>query len=84
IISRSAFAPAPRTLVDILRATVAGHPEASAIEDVHGALSYRELMARAIAVAARLHAAGVRRGDRVGALLRVVGVDGNIGRTGDQ
>ncbi|MET4158242.1 Pls/PosA family non-ribosomal peptide synthetase [Agromyces sp. PvR057] len=66
VISRSGFAPDARTLVDILRDTVARHPEASAIEDAHGALSYRELMARAISVAARLQAAGVGRGDRVG------------------
>ncbi|MEP6479735.1 MAG: Pls/PosA family non-ribosomal peptide synthetase [Rhodoglobus sp.] len=56
----------PRTLLDILRTTTARHPEASALDDGDGALSYRELMARVIAVSARLQLAGVRRGDRVG------------------
>ncbi|MCI2957026.1 amino acid adenylation domain-containing protein [Agromyces atrinae] len=59
-------APEPRTLLDILRETAARHPESSAIDDGAGALSYRELMARVIRTAARLHEAGVRRGDRVG------------------
>jgi non-ribosomal peptide synthetase-like protein len=66
VLDRSAFAAAPRTLVDVLRASVAAHPDASALDDGGGALSYRELMARVIAGAAELHAAGVRRGDRVG------------------
>ncbi|MGN6426978.1 MAG: Pls/PosA family non-ribosomal peptide synthetase [Leifsonia sp.] len=66
ILSRSAAAPAPRTLVDILRETAAHYPEASAIEDANGALSYRELLARVLATAARLREGGVRRGDRVG------------------
>ncbi len=56
----------PRTLLDILRETTARHPEASALDDGYGALSYRELTARVIRTAARLGAAGVRRGDRVG------------------
>ncbi|MBU4464725.1 MAG: amino acid adenylation domain-containing protein [Actinobacteria bacterium] len=64
--ARSAFAPATRTLIDILRETTARHPEASALDDGSGALSYRELMARVGKIAALLHAAGVRRGDRVG------------------
>ncbi|MEV4689155.1 Pls/PosA family non-ribosomal peptide synthetase [Microbacterium sp. LWH3-1.2] len=59
-------APAPRTLLDILRATVERTPEASALDDGSGALSYRELMARVARTAALLHEAGVRRGDRVG------------------
>ena len=66
LMSRSSEAPAPRTLLDILRATTASAPDASAIEDDRGALSYRELMAQVNVLAARLHAAGVRRGDRVG------------------
>ncbi|GAA1441915.1 Pls/PosA family non-ribosomal peptide synthetase [Leifsonia poae] len=66
ILDRRADAPAPRTLLDILRATAAAHPDASALEDADGALSYRELMARVVVVAARLTLAGVRRGDRVG------------------
>ena len=56
----------PRTLLDILRETTARFPEASALDDGLGALSYRELMAQVIRTAARLTTAGVRRGDRVG------------------
>ena len=66
LMSRSAEAPSPRTLVDVLRSTTALAPDASAIEDDRGALSYRELMAQVDVIAARLYAAGVRRGDRVG------------------
>ncbi|KRC47023.1 amino acid adenylation protein [Leifsonia sp. Root227] len=66
ILARGAFAAEPRTLLDVLRATAAAHPDASALEDGRGALSYRELMAAVVRVAARLTLAGVRRGDRVG------------------
>ncbi|WP_299091948.1 Pls/PosA family non-ribosomal peptide synthetase [uncultured Microbacterium sp.] len=66
ILDRSSAAPEPRTLLEIIRATTAQYPEASAIDDGSGALSYRELMARVGTTAARLHEAGVRRGDRVG------------------
>lgn len=65
-LDRTAAAPAPRTLLDILRDTTGRMPEASAIDDGSGALSYRELMARVGRTAALLHDAGVRRGDRVG------------------
>ncbi|WP_159501349.1 Pls/PosA family non-ribosomal peptide synthetase [Microbacterium sp. 18062] len=65
-LDRRADAPAPRTLLDILRDTAMRHPEASAIDDGSDALSYRELMAHVSRTAARLHEAGVRRGDRVG------------------
>lgn len=63
---RGAQAAPARTLLDILRESTARHPEASAIEDAIGSLSYRELMARVVQVSARLLAEGVRRGDRVG------------------
>jgi non-ribosomal peptide synthetase-like protein len=66
ILSASGLATPPRTLLDILRETTQRHPEASALEDGQGALSYRELMARVIAAAVRLQLAGVHRGDRVG------------------
>lgn len=66
VLSRRDEATPPRTLVDILRETTQRFPEASALEDAAGALSYRELMARVVRSAARLHAAGVRPGDRVG------------------
>ncbi|MGN6126068.1 MAG: AMP-binding protein, partial [Humibacter sp.] len=66
VLTRSGFAPPERTLIDVLRATAQRHPDASAIEDPVGALSYRELMARVVTTAASLASAGVRRGDRVG------------------
>ena len=62
----SSAAPAPRTLIDILRGTSARYPQASALEDADGALSYAELLALMGRTAARLHSRGVRRGDRVG------------------
>ena len=61
-----AAAPTPRTLLDILRATAARYPDASALDDGDGALSYSELLAQVGRTAARLQAHGVRRGDRVG------------------
>lgn len=66
VLGRSDAAAPARTLIDVLRATTRAFPEASAIDDGSGALSYRELLARVGATAARLHDAGVRRGDRVG------------------
>ncbi|PVW04869.1 amino acid adenylation protein [Microbacterium sp. Gd 4-13] len=66
VLDRSASAPAPRTLIDVLAEVAARHPEASAVDDGSGALSYRELLARVWQTAARLHEAGVERGDRVG------------------
>jgi non-ribosomal peptide synthetase-like protein len=63
---RTAQAPDPRTLIDILRDTATRFPDASAIEDAAGAISYAELIARINVTAARLHEQGVRRGDRVG------------------
>ncbi|MEO8907059.1 MAG: AMP-binding protein, partial [Microbacteriaceae bacterium] len=65
ILTRSAAAPPERTLLEILRATTQRSPDASALEDAAGALSYRELMARVVRTSARLSAAGVQRGDRV-------------------
>ena len=65
-LDRTAETPDPRTLLDVLRASAARHPEASAIDDGSDAVSYRELMAHVSRTAARLHEAGVRRGDRVG------------------
>ncbi|WP_292828073.1 Pls/PosA family non-ribosomal peptide synthetase [Microbacterium sp.] len=62
----SSAAPAPRTLIDILRQTTARYPQASALEDADGALSYEELLAHVGRTAARLHGHGVRRGDRIG------------------
>ncbi|WP_208322743.1 Pls/PosA family non-ribosomal peptide synthetase [Salinibacterium sp. ZJ454] len=58
--------PPERTLIDVLRATARSHPQASALADTMGSLSYRELLREVNASAARLSLAGVRRGDRVG------------------
>ncbi|GAA3909811.1 Pls/PosA family non-ribosomal peptide synthetase [Microbacterium invictum] len=66
IFDRRGEAPAPRTLIDILHAAAKRYPEASALEDADGALSYAELLARVWQMAARLHEHGVARGDRVG------------------
>ena len=66
VLSASALAAPPRTLLDILRETTLRHPEASALDDGQGVLSYRELMARVLAAAAWLQLAGVHRGNRVG------------------
>ncbi|WP_413320267.1 Pls/PosA family non-ribosomal peptide synthetase [Agrococcus sp. 1P02AA] len=66
VLASGHLAPPPRTLLDVLRATVLAHPDASALEDAAGALSYRELMAAVIRTAARLSIEGVRPGDRIG------------------
>ncbi|MGO2113291.1 MAG: non-ribosomal peptide synthetase, partial [Pseudoclavibacter sp.] len=65
-LTKGSSAASSRTLIDIIRATATSHPEASAIDDGSGALSYGELMEAIDAEAARLRAAGVRPGDRVG------------------
>ncbi|HRA07316.1 MAG TPA: amino acid adenylation domain-containing protein, partial [Propionicimonas sp.] len=69
IVDRTAEAPAPRTLLDILGATAADYPDSSAIEDRAGALSYTELLAEVTGQAQLLAAAGVTAGDRVGVRL---------------
>ena len=62
---RGTLAAEPRTLVDIVLATAAAHPDAAAIDD--GAiLTYAELLEAVQEQAAELHAAGVGRGSRVG------------------
>jgi non-ribosomal peptide synthetase-like protein len=65
---RDATRPA-RTLIDLLRETVARHPDSAAIEDPAGTLSYAELLTAIDAGAASLAGAGVRRGHRVGVVL---------------
>ena len=59
-------APSPRTLIDILHESADANPDASAIIDADGSLSYRQLMRQITAQTAALVAAGVRAGDRVG------------------
>lgn len=63
---RSHEAPAPRTLVDIFRATVAAHPDATALDNGRDRLTYGELADAADELADALVAAGVSAGDRVG------------------
>ncbi|MDO9398853.1 MAG: amino acid adenylation domain-containing protein, partial [Herbiconiux sp.] len=58
--------PPERTLVDIITATAAAHPDALALDTPEGAVSYRRLVRLVNAQAAELTIAGVRRGDRVG------------------
>jgi non-ribosomal peptide synthetase-like protein len=66
LLLRAESAAPARTLIDIVRETAARFPDASALEDPDGALSYRELLARVGVAAARLRDLGIRRGDRVG------------------
>ncbi|MGI8667473.1 MAG: Pls/PosA family non-ribosomal peptide synthetase [Jatrophihabitans sp.] len=63
---RSAAAPPARTLIDIIAATAAAHPQAPALDDGHTSLTYSQLLRAARSRAGELVAAGVRRGDRVG------------------
>ncbi|MFT3876334.1 MAG: amino acid adenylation domain-containing protein [Propioniciclava sp.] len=66
VVDRRDEAAPERTLLDILDATIAAHPESAALEDSSGTISYRELGRAVAEIAADLAAAGVRRGDRVG------------------
>ncbi len=59
-------APAPRTLVDIVLATAAAHPDAPAVDDTSTVLTYGDLTAAARRLATQLHRVGVRRGGTVG------------------
>ncbi|MGB0101325.1 MAG: Pls/PosA family non-ribosomal peptide synthetase [Nocardioides sp.] len=63
---RGALAPAPRTLVDIFRATVAAYPDEPAIDNGTDVLTYAELAESADEVADELAAVGVGCGDKVG------------------
>ncbi|QXQ11402.1 AMP-binding protein [Paeniglutamicibacter sp. Y32M11] len=62
----SDLAPAPRTLLNILEASAAAHPEASALDDGERALTYAELMVSIDEQAERMRTAGLGAGDRVG------------------
>jgi non-ribosomal peptide synthetase-like protein len=59
-------AHAPRTLIDILDAAVAAHPDEPALDDGRTVLGYRALAAEVDALRRTLAAAGVGVGDRVG------------------
>ncbi|WP_245916370.1 Pls/PosA family non-ribosomal peptide synthetase [Nocardioides gansuensis] len=63
-------APQPRTLVDILRATAAEHPQAPAIDSGVAVLTYEEMVEAAETLAGELAAIGVRRGDKVAVRVR--------------
>lgn len=65
-LSRVAFAPEPRTLVDVFRETVDAHPHALALDNGVHTLTYHEFADAAENVALDLAAHGVTRGDRVG------------------
>ncbi|PRY30472.1 Pls/PosA family non-ribosomal peptide synthetase [Pseudosporangium ferrugineum] len=62
----SSSAPARRTLVDILDATVREHPGADALDSGASVLTYRELAGRVDEVRAVLAGHGIGAGDRVG------------------
>ncbi|WP_328938945.1 amino acid adenylation domain-containing protein [Streptomyces tauricus] len=59
-------APSPRTLVDILDASVRAYPDEPALDDGRRALTYRALAIEVEALRRRLGDAGVGLGDRVG------------------
>ncbi|HEY0218054.1 MAG TPA: AMP-binding protein, partial [Cellulomonas sp.] len=63
---RSALAPEPRTLLDVLAGTVAAHGDAPALDDGTTVLTYRELADLVRAAARALAAEGVGPGSRVG------------------
>lgn len=69
VVDRTLEAPPQRTLLDILRATTAKHPDSAAIEDPKGTLTYSELTAVVQQAATTLAGRGIRRGDRVGVRL---------------
>lgn len=62
----SPYAPARRTLIDVLDATVEAHPTAPAIDTGVATLTYRELADEIDALRAKLNADGIGIGDRVG------------------
>ncbi|MEE6136414.1 Pls/PosA family non-ribosomal peptide synthetase [Mycobacterium sp. 050128] len=64
--TRSPAAPSPRTLIDILYATAARYPDATAIDDGAVQLTYNELIGDIEASVQWLAARGIGRGDRIG------------------
>ncbi|MET9889840.1 Pls/PosA family non-ribosomal peptide synthetase [Streptomyces sp. NPDC006465] len=62
----AASAASPRTLVDILDASVRAHPDEPALDDGRRVFTYRALAAEVEAMRWRLAEAGVGLGDRVG------------------
>ncbi|TDD45369.1 amino acid adenylation domain-containing protein [Kribbella antibiotica] len=66
---RGDLAPSARTLVDVLSETATKYADEPALDDGSVSLSYRELMVQVEKFAARLTAAGIGPGDRVGVRL---------------
>jgi non-ribosomal peptide synthetase-like protein len=66
LLERRERAAAPRTLVDVLRATASASPDAPAVDNGRSAMTYEEFLEAAEGVAAALADHGVGRGDRVG------------------
>ena len=66
VLSAGHLATPTRTLADILVHTAVQHPDALALEDAEGTISYRGLLRRVQTQASALSLAGVRRGDTVG------------------
>ncbi|MFG2363292.1 Pls/PosA family non-ribosomal peptide synthetase [Streptomyces mirabilis] len=62
----ASVAASPRTLVDILDASVRAHPDEPALDDGHRVLTYRALAVEVESLRRRLSDAGVGLGDRVG------------------
>ena len=62
----AASAPSPRTLVDILDASVRAYPDEPALDDGRRSLTYRDLAVEVEALRRRMGDAGVGLGDRVG------------------
>ncbi|KQO64669.1 Pls/PosA family non-ribosomal peptide synthetase [Curtobacterium sp. Leaf261] len=65
-LSAGSRAPRPRTLLDVLTSTAEEHPDALALEDPEGGISYRRLLALVRHGADDLASRGVGVGDRVG------------------
>lgn len=63
---RGDLAPAPRTLVDILRASVAAHPDDPAVDNGQDVLTYAEFAQAAEQFADALHELGIGSGERIG------------------
>ncbi|WP_288802156.1 Pls/PosA family non-ribosomal peptide synthetase [uncultured Corynebacterium sp.] len=63
---RSPEAPTARTLLDVLRDTTQRYPDAPAIDDGHGVITYSELLTEVLDTADWLASKGIRRGDRIG------------------
>ncbi len=69
-LTRGAWAPAPRTLVDIVEDTVALFPDAPALDNGAEVLTYAEFHEAGEELAAELASLGIARGARVGVRIR--------------